>query len=368
MSSTGNGSSDGSVNLGPGTLKDAVGGTGQAIIIVQTYAKNITTQAMITNLDHEIPNLSTHQQTAVNHANDWLTTYQPQILQVQSDLLSFANGFNAYYQPLLTLAQQIQSGDTSKVNEFIEGLQDLTKQVTGKRTEVATVISDLNTFSTELASDVSNFNGDAATAQSSIVGDNGTLQKLNDQLDALNSAMSKDNAMIAGGSVIDVVGVLMICVGALAEFETGGLSTGLIVAGIGVIAGGSTMIGIAAKNLSDSQNKYGQVAAQINSINSSLSVLKTVAAQLNNFSTEATAAYNAVVSMDTGYQTLETNFTALITDLQDNISTTSPFLVPELQQADADWGDVKTQIENIQQYGNIQTTNQTVSQYLQAAA
>ncbi|HEX8160297.1 MAG TPA: HBL/NHE enterotoxin family protein [Pyrinomonadaceae bacterium] len=365
MSSNGSG---GSVSLGPGALKDAVSGTGQSIVIVQTYAKNITTQPIITGLDSEIPNLSTHQQTAVNHANDWLTTYQPQILQVQSDLLSFANGFNAYYQPLLTLAQQIQNGDSSKVNEFIQGLQELTNQITSKDNEVKNVISDLNTFSTELGSDVSNFNTDAQTAQNTIVGDNGTLSKLNDQLDSLNSAMSKDNAMIAGGAVIDVVGALMICVGALAEFETGGLSTALILAGIGVIAGGSTMIGLAAKNLSDSQDKYGQVSAEINSINASLTVLKTVEAQLNNFSTEATAAYNAVVSMDTGYQTLGTNFTALINDMQNDISATSPFLVAELQQAYADWGDVQTQIENIQQYGNIPTTNQTVSQYLAAAA
>jgi chromosome segregation ATPase len=315
-------SSTSSVTLGPGTLKDSVGQTGQAIVIVQTYAKNITTQPIITGLDTEIPNLSTHQQTAVNHANDWLNTYQPAVLQAQSDLLSFANGFDAYYNPLLQLATAIQNGDKSKVNQFILGLQELTKQITSKRTEVQNVIADLNSFSTELGSDVSNFNTDAQTAQNTIVGDNGTLQKLNDQLNA----------------------------------------------GIAVIAGGSTMIGVAAKNLSDSQNQYGQVSAEINQINQSLTVLTTVKTQLNNFATEANNAYNAVVTMDSGYQTLETNFNDLISDLQNNIDTTSPFLVSELQQANSDWGDVKTQIENIQQYGNIQTTNQTVSQYLQQQA
>jgi ABC-type transporter Mla subunit MlaD len=365
MSSTSGGSAP---NLGPGTLQASVGSTGKAIVIVQTYAKNITTQPIIQGLDTEIPNLSTHQQTAVNHANNWLTTYQPQILQVQSDLLSFANGFNAYYNPLLTLAQQIQNGDTSKVNEFIQGLQQLTTQVTNKRTAVKTVVTDLNTFSTELGSDVSNFNTDAQTADTKIVGNNGTLQRLRDELVSLNSAMNKDNAMIAGGVVMTFVGALMICIGALGEFETGGLSTGLILAGIGLGAGGGTMIGLAAKNLASSQDTYGNTMTRISSINANLNVLMTVKAQLNNFSSEATNAYNAVVTMDTGYQTLETNFNDLISDLQNNIHTTSPFLVASLQQAYADWGDVKKQIENIQQYGDIPTTNQTVSQYLKKAA
>lgn len=362
-----NGGSGTTGTLGTATIKSAVDGTAQSLILVQNYAKTITTQPIITGLD-EIPNLGTHQQNAIDHANYWLNTCQPSVIQVESDLLSFANGFNAYYQPLLTLATQIQNGDNSKVNEFIEGLNELNAQVTSKRGEVQTVIQQLDTFRTELASDVSNFNSDASTAQTKIVGDNGEIATLNDHLNALNSAMAKDNAMIAGGAVADVVGGLMICVGVLAEIETAGVSTALILGGVAVIAGGSTMLGIAAKNLSDAQSDYGSTTAHIAQLKNDVSVLTTIQGQLNNFSTEANNAYAAVVQVDQAWQTVGTNFNTLINDLTNNISTTSPFIVAEVTQAGSDWSDLKTHIEGLQAFNDIPTTNQTVTQYVQAAA
>lgn len=353
--------------LGTGALKDAVQGTASGLILVQTYTKTITTQPIITGLDL-IPNLGDHQTTAVGHANTWLSTCQPDIIQMQTDIGAFADGFNSYYQPLLDLANKIAAGGVDQpayVTEFNEGLSELQAQVTTNRAHVKEITDDLNTFQAELSGDYQNFLGDYQTASTKILGDGGEVSQLNGQLTADQDAINQDNAMIAGGAVGAVVGGLMIAVGALAEIETAGVSTGLIVGGIAVVGGGGAMIGVATKDLIAKQNDYRDVSEQITTINNDIAALTTIKGQLDSFNTELDNAITAVSNVDKAWQTIGDSFNDLSTQLTTNIKTSSPFIVAEVTQAGSEWTDLKALIVQLETFHDIPTTPQTVEQATQ---
>jgi non-hemolytic enterotoxin B/C len=290
---------------------------------------------------------------------------------MQTDIGAFSDGFNSFFQPLLDLANKIVAGgddQTKNVADFNEGLGELQKQVTSNRANVTEITTDLNAFQANLNTDYQNFLTDYNTAQTKIMGDGGEISQLNDQLQADQDAMNKDNSMIAGGCVMGVVGGLMIAVGALAEIETAGASTALIVGGVVVAAGGGVLIGEGTKDLIAKQNDYRDVSEQITTINNSIAALTTVKGQLDSFNNELANAIAAVGNVDKAWQTIGDSFTDLSTQLTSHIDTTSVFLVSEVTQAGSEWTDLKALIVNLETFHDIPTTPQTVAQATQTPA
>ena len=358
-------SSDSNNNLIPGNLPDQVNSAASASSVIQVYAQTLLTQPLITGVT-ELPNLSAHQQTAQGHAQNWLNTLLPQYWQVLDDVNGFCNNFQSYYTPLYNLAQLIVNGDTSQVPTFNQGLSELATIVTTNETTATTLYQALELFSTQVSTDAANFESDYQTASVSIIGDNGELSQLNSELQAANSAIGNDTAMIAGGAVAAVVGGLMICVGALAEFETAGLSTGLIVAGAVVVSGGIATAIYGGVELSKDNDLYGSLTSQIATLNADMNALTTVQGQIQGLQAACAAAATAVQAVAQAWNVVGANFNTLEQQLVNNVSAASPFLLPQLQAAQSDWQDLQTHVQELEtfNFNSLPTSSQTVGQLL----
>jgi hypothetical protein len=358
---------DSGSSLGVGNLKDAVHDIASGLILVQTYTKTITTQPIITGLS-ELPNLADHQNTAISHANNWLMSIQPDIIQVQADIGAFADGFNTFYSPLLDLANKIAAGGGDQgqnVIKFNEGLSELQKQVADKQANVKRVSAELNSFQVDMGVDDRAFQSDYADAKNKILQVGGPLDLLNTQLTRDQADMAADVSKIALAAVGDVAGGLMICVGALAEIETAGLATVLIMGGLFVIGGSSAEMGLAIKDYIAKQHDYTNVSNQIAQINAEITVLTTVKGQLDSFTIALGKAITAMSSVDRAWDKINSSFKDLSEQLTNNINTASPFIVSEVTTAGTEWTDLKTLIANLETFHDIPTTPQTVAQATQ---
>lgn len=346
------------VDVGGGDVNTGMQNTQSASAMLQLYTnvilqtpdiilpKQVDTDSK-SNVCEDLPK---HQKTARNNATDYLNTLNPQMVQTLSDIIGFHNLWAAEYEHLLQLANQIDQGNNA--DTFTQGIDNLIRKTQKNADATKPIIASLNDFLPKIQADARNFVADLQNVTKALSGEQGEIAQLKNTLGAINSAMSKDTTMIAGGAAGEVVGVLMITVGALAEFETGGLSTGLIVGGLAVMGGSSAVIGIAAKDLEAKRKEYMQLAAEL-ATDQQILTLTTQA------STHLTAMVDAVNNGIAAVQTLQKGWLSLQGDFKqvtDALRTADDpdlgsWLVDTLNSANKDWQDTYQLALHLQQTG-----------------
>lgn len=349
-------------SINSNNIKAGADASTTAAVIIQNYVGTILTQADL-SLPDILPDLPEHQAKARDHATSWRDVIQPQMISTNTDIVSFSNNFNSYYDPLINLAVKIQQNpsDTASINTFKLGVQQLQALVAAKQKATNVVVNSVGGFQTTLGEDARNFASDFNTAQATLAGKDGQIAALGKQIDAIHSAMNKDLTMIAAGSTAAVVGGLMIAVGALAEIATAGVSTGLIVGGLVVVGTGA---GVAIAGGVDYAKQTSALSTAITTktkLEQQYSATKTVNTIVQNLSGQASAAVQAAGSLLAGWQTLEQDFIVF----QSALTTATPdlgyFLIAQLNAAKADWDDVGEHARKLLDYGSLTVTNASVS-------
>lgn len=348
--------------IGSNTLKASAQASTSAALVVQNYAATVLTQPDL-SLPDVLPNLPAHQQAARTHATNWRDTVQPQMIKTNTDIVDFANSFDSYYNPLMQLAVKIQQNpkDGPSIATFASGVAQLQALVAAKQTSTTTVVNSLGSFQTDLAADARAFGADFNTAEATLAGKDGQIAALGNQIDAIHTAMDKDLAMIAGGSVAAVVGGLMIAVGVLAEIETAGASTALVLGGLAVLGTGAGVAIAGGVDFAKQSSALGTAITTKTNLQQQYAATKQVNNIVQSLSTQAAAAVTAVGSLMTGWQTLGQEFV----EFQGALSSATPnlgfFLIAQLNTAKADWDDVAAQARKLLDYGNIAVGNATLA-------
>ena len=194
-----------------------------ASVAIQTYVAAILRQADI-KLD-ALPKLPDDQEKARRHAQSWSDEVLPNIVKTNADIIDYANTFLSFYDTLIELAKQVDAGDKTKVKTFVEGLVLLRNGLTKKESASQNVENQIMDFKSKLSVDYANF-------------DDGAIKKISDEIDSVNSQLNIYIGVMSGGAVSIIGGITMIFVSSFATFETAGISSGLIVAGSGLLVGG----------------------------------------------------------------------------------------------------------------------------------
>jgi Bacillus haemolytic enterotoxin (HBL) len=338
-------------------MKSQTQSTSSAKLVVDAYCSTVLEQPALA-ID-KVPELSGHQVTAKQNATNWQTTVAPLLIQTNTDLLDFAHNFSSFYNPLYTLAQNIDAGNNRA--QFIQGLQILTGNIQDKQTRSQNALDKLTGFRALVITDQANFTADIATGNSVYEGDQGLIQQLQNRNDALQSAMSQDLTIIGLGATAVVVGGLAIAVGLLAEIPTAGASTVIVAAGIVFVAGGSVAMGLAGKNYTDSAKEYAQNLTTIAQDQAEIAALHGAGDQLTKLVTANQGAVGALDTMVKTWQTLGTEFNGVIDQLQHHVNPDDgPWLVSELATAKLEWDDVTATAELInQQCSNVPVVNES---------
>ncbi|PTS99758.1 HBL/NHE enterotoxin family protein [Pseudomonas sp. HMWF006] len=293
-----------------------------------------------------MPEMATHQQTTRDHANSWISTIQPALIGSIGGVVGFSNQFNAYLTPLLNAAPTVNTDPKSK-QTIIEGLQLLKTAATTQKSNSTLACQAVDNFRSNFSSDFVAFASDIDTLSIKLIGDNGEIAQLQSQMTSLQSAMNNDLTMIASGAVGVVVGGLMIAVGVLAEIPSGGVSTGLIVAGAIVVAGGVAVTIYGSVDYADKMKQYKEAAEKLAADQAEVTLMTHAKGQLTSLNTQIASAISALNAMEASWQGLITNFDTLLQQV-DSTNVDSAFLSAQLNAASSDWHDMATQARKVQ--------------------
>ena len=192
------------------------------------------------------------------------------------------------------------------MNSRIDNLDivvDHTKDITTKVGE----------FSSMLNQDTRNFRWDSEEAQKKIIGDSGDRKALQDQLDAINKAIDRDTALIAGGVI-----VFWLAVG-------GGI------------------------DLKKQEEAKHDVQLKLAIDNQELMALNAAKCQIDGFVNSMPPVSSASTTLEEGWASLKSDFEEVITELK-SLSTTgaADYLGPLLETAKKDWMVAVDRAEQLQ--------------------
>ncbi len=347
------------VNVGGQHVKAALTAAQAASVQLQAY-----TQTVLGTPDIQLPSaidklskstvvadLPKHQATARANATFYLDHVNPTLVQRSSDIIGFGNLWNAEYARLLSLANDIHSGSNKAT--FQQGIANLLTQVKAKQGDTVAAITSLNDFLPKITSDSRALKADDQHVTLALGGAKGEIAQLKKRINADNAAISKDIAIIAGGATADIVGGLMIVVGLLAEIETAGASTALVVGGLLVVGAGTTAMGIAGKNLSDTKADLATANHNLAVDQLCLTSTQQASKTLGNMEGAVNQGISAVTGLQKGWATLQSDFTQVTSQLGSADPSLGSWLVSTLQAANTDWADTLKLARNLQQFGTL---------------
>jgi hypothetical protein len=236
----------------------------------------------------------------------------------------------------------------NKKASFQKGLELLLKRIQQHQSNAEAALKLMTDLEKDLGDDLANIGLDKDKINAIYEGDKGVLKDIQNSIDAENEAMNKDMAMIAGGSTAIVVGALVLAVGVLAEIETAGASTALVVAGLGVLGAGATVVGIGAKDYDEKMKAKRNDTVKLATLNSEITVAVHLVGQSSALLANVKSARNALDSMVRTWQVLGTQFSAVLSNLDNMSPDDGPFLQSELASSKDDWNDVASTAELIQ--------------------
>jgi hypothetical protein len=356
-------------------IKNAAATVIGANALIQTYINTILgtpdiNLSSITFSDankHVVADLPAHQLTARTHAESYFsgaTSINAQVEITLSDIIGFAVYFKSRYDSLLALAGPDGNPQGPDLTKFNEGLQGLINDITKKENNCATIVNALADFTKLIQADERNFQAVENIIKATLDGDNGDIKQLQDAIGAINSALNKDNGMIAGGALMELGGILMIVVGVVCEIETFGVATALVVGGLAVTGGGIALQVVAGKDISAKLTELRDRTVQ-------LSTDLRIAACLINASRNVSAIVNSIENAIIAIQNLQAGWSGLKGDLQQITDALNAgkgdegttWLITDLNAAYADWEIAKDLAVKLQSNGRLEVQHSNPVNY-----
>ncbi|MEM1324003.1 MAG: HBL/NHE enterotoxin family protein [Bacteroidota bacterium] len=372
------------------TVSSSSADTANMIIVLNTAANTVLKQASFPDVDVEgLENINDHLTTAQSHATNWIDTYSSDVLATIQGVISFAETFTALYTPMYTSAQNMASEtafDDDEIANLIDAIQALQTQVTTEQGKVQTTYTTITDYKTNVLADYDNFQDDFNTANTTLGGDTGEISQLQDKIESERKAMTNDALMIVGGTVGTIAGIACVVAGALGEFETGGVSTGLIVGGVALISGGVAATTVGSVNYNKTLKDYKDDMTTLSNLQTELTNITALKGQFSTLTDQLETANTALQSLVTAWQQLNNSFSYIVSDLQNpedyletlqqsdssaTPKTVSMIVSAQLSTANEDWSSAldqaKTILSNLNGTVYLETDDLPTSDNIQAA-
>lgn len=320
--------------------------------LVQTYIATCLTQRNI-KLD-KIKSIEKTQQETREHARYWLNHLVPKINATYTDVSGFCNLSSSYWEDLIKIAAEIQSSNDANAKNFKLGISELKENIQDKEKKTQQLIEKFSSFRTDLESDNRNFQTIVADADKIYAGSEGEIATTRKNIDAITTAIDKDIALIAGGAVAIVGGIVMIGVGAVGSVVTGGAAVKLIVAGVITTATGVAMVTAASIDLENKQRDYGKALQKMKQLEDEMAALENTKNQFTSLKDNNTNAHTAVENMRKAWIVINNNFQ----ELESSVNIINPerrfMLVNKLKATQKNFDDLKQQAVNAQNNGSLE--------------
>lgn len=297
---------------------------GTQAVLLKTYALTLLKQPTVTI--SAIPDLSSYQNKAKEHARYWLDTVQPSFIDANQQLIDFQRKFQNYYNALIEIAKKMETHPTAK-QDFVTGIMKLQESLNNHQNQIKTMSSNLQQFQKKFGTDAQHFIDAAKDAQKSLADKNGAVAQLAQKIETINSDITAQIGTIVGGTISMIAGIGAITLGTIVLFTTEGTTAPIIVpimagivTGTGGVIGGSVTVGFAAKKLEDKRKELQAVTEQLTTAKADAAALTLLTGQLSVFNDTIIKGKESVESFDENWNTLQQSFT----ELHNNVNQINP--------------------------------------------
>lgn len=355
-------------DLGSTQVQDGMNQSVSAAYLLQAYTQTVLQTPDITlpsvvdqdSNSNVVEQLPLDQATARTNASYYLATVNPAIIQTTSEIIGYGNKFISYYPNLMKQAANLTTGNNAQ--QFTEGINNLLGKAQSCETQAESVATLLTNFSALITTDSANFATDSSNVALALAGEDGEIQNLQNQLDAYNKAMNKDLGIMAAGGVIDAIGVTFILVGILGTFESGGTTIALVVTGIGCLAAGSTMGGMAYADYEDQCKSYQSTLLELNTDKQVYAATQQAATTIDSLLSAVQGGIKAVGSLQNSWAALIGDLQQVVDAVTDATEDTGVWIADDLTAAYNDWVACVLVATSIQENGTLPVQQQTVTQ------
>jgi len=344
-------------------------GQSSQALIIQVYANSVDEQP---NVDFSgEPHLAIYQTqintglaTAQGHANKYLNSIQPSIIQ------NIANIGN-YYALNNAVATILPEGSTEA--QWIENLNALQTQSAQYQKDANVIVTSLQNLHDNLTTDAASFAKTVSELNAAVNGDNGILESDKKELSSIQGKIDGAIAGIVTSGLGIIGGSFMIAVGGIADFVTAGTTTPLVVGGIGVLAagiGGEVASAVTLKSLNDEKAK---LLTEESTLTAEVKLATGVSSSYQSLATQVKNAVDAATQMENAWEFLSSDLGSMITDLKNGIKSAGQIRTLFLTATNTEIKTVITDIDTIKgQMAGVTSIvakqGQTVGEALVAAA
>ena len=337
--------------------------------VVQMYLTAILQQPDI--VQNVVPDLPKIQAEARSVAKTWTSDVLPKTTQTVTDLIGFSNQWNAYKSHMMSYAQQIASNSTDAATKAAARhnldlmLGQVYSSVEAKENNAVTASNLVTSFSNAISSNNKQFDSALQTLRKAYSGERGIIATIDGQINTANHNIAKDATLISVSALSTIGGAIMITVGAVTEFESAGTSTSLILAGIGMTAGGISGIAASAADLHGQIKTLGKLEAAKTKAEQEYSAIQTSISQVSMLDNKCSDAVTSSKDLANLWNGLKSDIDVLRNDIK-AINPGDYSVVHSIQYANSDWDSCLQLAKTIQANtagGSIPVKTGTNGQY-----
>ena len=322
------------------TINDANKSQISKALIIQAYCNSVAQQPLVNFGDNA--HLGTFQKrindgltSAKSHASHYLKVIQPEIIKNMSNI-------GNYYAIQNSVPITLPEGSTEA--DWISALSALKDKGIIYQRQARNTADLLNTLHDELTMDVNSFETTVYELNNAVEGDIGALNSINKRLAIVQDEIDAAIAAVVIGAFTIVGGVIMICVGAITEFATAGITTSVVIAGIGILVTGinvETASAIALSNLYENK-KYLLISES--EIKIEVNLATGIKSGYTSLLKHVKDAVSASLVMENAWKSISADLGTMINGLQNGIMSTGQIRNIFLTEAN---NNVKIVIEDL---------------------
>jgi uncharacterized membrane protein len=320
-----------------------------AQVNMYAYAITQTSLPVLNDPPSDYGQFFTEFSPAKAHCLNWVNSIFPIVLALPTNIIQADNLFSldetevgGYLQILIN-----DPNNSQAKQGLAQALGTMRTLVQGQLTTAQGLLGDINTFSTQITADATNLSKIAAQALADAGADQTKINNLNTDIDNLNARINTMQKWLTLSEIGIGLSIFVGLIGAVVCFIPGaqGIGIGIIVIGVAGLAGSIAGTIILTKEIQAAQDEISE-QKQITGLKQDIIQLTGVNKQFQWLVTANQSAQNAMTTVVQMWQNLDTDLSAVITDLTDvnNDVTSAQYAQAQtdLQNANTAWQAVVT--------------------------
>ena len=293
----------------------------------------------------EIPNLPTHQKAAKTQSNKWLHDIWPLIIKTTTEIIDYANTFQASITQLNDLIPKLEKGDKKAKDDFVQVLEVILipalKEKSKTARDIATSVSkfhdNFEPLYNEFAADFTKAN-DLMTHDKQEIREKQAQEK---QWEA--KARAYEISVIALGIALPVTAAATV-----AFSETG---VGLLIGAV-LMVGELSAIGALLGEYADATQHVNDLTNEIDSLNKQVCQLTLIEKQISGLQKHSQQVVTFTAKVADGWVALHEDLQDTVKHFQKATPNEAAILIKiQLAAANKEWGIALEQAKTLQPSG-----------------